>query len=225
MIGAQFSVRTAALATGAAAEGVVTAGALAVGAGVEAAGGTAGGAGAACVPATVGLLSSLPPPAITTNTTTTAASSPPTAIQRASDPRRRPGRRLGSVAAALASTAFLVGTSISGTAAAAALAFALLPDFGAVLRAVFAGVLRVDAAAARFAGAFRFEAEAVRLSGAFRVDAVDPDERAAVLPFDLEEEAEAFLAAGFFLEVPELVERDFARLLGFFVVAMTTHYS
>jgi hypothetical protein len=91
-------------------------------------------------------------------------------------------------------------------AAAAAFACALEPDFGAVLRAVLAGAFRLDAeaedrfGAARLAGVLRAFEAAVRFAGDFRVR-----------PPDFED-ADLFLAAGFFL-------------LGFLGVAMATHYS
>jgi hypothetical protein len=105
------------------------------------------------------------------------------------------------VATALAVAADLGAPSTSGIAAAAALASAFEPDFGAVLRAVLGEALRVALAGVeedRFEGAFLFAA------GAF-ADAV-----------------EVFLAAGF---LRALLELDFGRLLGFFGVATTAHYS
>jgi hypothetical protein len=125
------------------------------------------------------------------------------------------------VASALAAAAELAGSSTSGIAAAAALACAFDPDFGAVLRAVLAGALRVA-----LAGDLRVDADAVRFAGALRADA--EDRFAGLFPFagvDLEDEAEVFLAAGFFLPALERVELVFERLLGFFAGAMTTHYS
>ena len=200
MIGSHFSLRTTGFAAGAAAEGVVTAGVD----GVVAAGGVgAAGVVAGVVSATVALLSSPPPLAISTITTTTAARIAPVATQRVAEPRRRTGLRLGSVAVALAATAVRGGTSISGMAAAAARARAFDPDFGAVLRAVFAGALRL-------------EDEAARLAGALRVPPAD---------FDAEAEAELLRAAGFFLRALELVECVFGRLLGFFGVAIHSLYS
>jgi hypothetical protein len=73
MIGSHFLVRTSDCAAGAAADGVVTAGAVAVG---------VRGVVAGVVSATVALLLSSPPLAIRTITTTTAASSPTTAAMR-----------------------------------------------------------------------------------------------------------------------------------------------
>ena len=85
----------------------------------------------------------------------------------------------------------------------------------------FAGVFRLepDAEADRFAGAFRVEAEAEedRFAGALRVEPVDF--------VDFDDAEEVFLAAGFFLPELEAVERLFERLLGFFGVAIPTHYS
>jgi hypothetical protein len=135
------------------------------------------------------------------------------------------------VASALAATA-VFGGSISGTAAAAALARSrLAPDFGAVLRAVLPGALRVAVEADRFVGAFRVEAdaEADRLVGAFRVEVRAEEARFAgalrVDPVDFDDAEEVFLAAGFFLPELDEVERLFERLLGFFGVAIPTHYS
>jgi hypothetical protein len=221
MIGSHVSLRTtgfaAGAAAGAAAEGVVTAG---VDGAVSAAGAGAAGVVAGVVAAAVELLSSSPPLAISTITTTTAARTPPMATQRAGEPRRRPGFRLGSVAVALAATAVRGGALISGTAAAAARARAFDPDFGAVLRAVLAGALELEDEAVRLAGALRVEAEEARLAGALRVFPVDFD----VFPVDFDAEAELLRVAGFFLPALELIERDFERLLGFLGVAIPTHY-
>jgi hypothetical protein len=111
------------------------------------------------------------------------------------------------VATAFAVAALLFAPSISGTAAAAALACAFDPDFGAVLRAVLAGALRVA-----FARDLEADAEAERFAGAFRA-----------VPDDFEA-AEVFRVAGFFLPALERVEPDLPRLLGFFGVAMPGKY-
>jgi hypothetical protein len=136
------------------------------------------------------------------------------ATQRVAEPRRRPGFRLGSVAVALAATAVRGGASISGTAAAAARARAFELDFGAVLRAVLAGALELEDEAGRLAGALRVVPEEARFAGALRV-----------FPGDFDAEAELLRVAGFFLPALELVEPDFAPLLGFLGVAIPTHYS
>lgn len=103
------------------------------------------------------------------------------------------------VASALAAAAVLTPFSIASTAAAAALACAFDPDFGAVLRAVLAGAL---------AGALEADADALRFAGAFRFEAVD-----------LDAEPGAFLAAGFLRPELDRDELDFERLLGFFGAA------
>jgi len=197
MIGSHFFARTTGFATGAAAaDGVVTAGAVSAG---------TVGVVAGVVSATVALLSSPPPLEISRITTTTPATSAPMAAQRPYE-RLRPGFRLGLVATALAVAAVLLAPSISGTDAAAALASAFDPDLGAVLRAVFGEALRVA-----FAGVLRADAEEDRFAGAFSFAADD-----------FADEAEVFLAAGF-LGAP--LELDFGRLLGFFGVATAAHYS
>ena len=58
------------------------------------------------------------------------------------------------------------------------------------------------------------EEDAARFAGAFLVE-----------PLDFEDEAAVFLAAGFLRLEPEGVELLLERLLGFFGVAMATHYS
>jgi hypothetical protein len=111
------------------------------------------------------------------------------------------------VASAFAAVAVFESDSRSGTAAAAALACAFDPDFGAALRAALAGPLRVV-----LAPDLEADAEAERFAGAFRV-----------VPDDFEA-AEVFLVAGFFLAPLERFELDVERLLGFFGVAMPANY-
>jgi len=73
--------------------------------------------------------------------------------------------------------------------------------------------LELEDEAVRLAGALRVEPEDARLAGALRAP-----------PVDFDAEPELLRAAGFFLPALELVERDFERLLGFFGVAIPTHY-
>jgi hypothetical protein len=99
--------------------------------------------------------------------------------------------------------------SVAGAAAAAAFALAFAPDFGAVLRAVLAGALRVV-----FARVSEADPGAARFAAALRVE-----------PGDFDEAEEVFRVAGFFRAELERDELDFIRLLGFFGVAMAADYS
>lgn len=121
------------------------------------------------------------------------------------------------MASAFAAAAVLAGSSISGIAAAAALACAFEPDFGADFRVALAGVLRVDREVVRLAAVLPPAAELERFAGALRVDLAEEPA--------LAEEPELRLVAGFLPVELDRLEPDFARLLGFFGVAITTHYS
>jgi hypothetical protein len=83
--------------------------------------------------------------------------------------------------------------------------------------------LRVDPEEARLAGALLVELDEARLAGDLRGAGLAGALR--VFPVAFAAEAELLRVAGFFLPALEPVERDFARLLGFFGVAIPTHYS